>query len=143
VKHVERALFPGYLFCQIQPDTVGKVISSPGVIRIVGDGRQPIPVEPHEIDAIRRIVSAGIGAEPYKQLAAGQRIRLTGGPLNGVVGIVVRTATRNRFVVSISLLQRAVAVEIDASWISVVPTVPSELDAVHGAQRGRCYHGLQ
>lgn len=121
VKKCERALFGGYLFCRIPEDVVGNLISAPGVVRLVGDGHRPLPVASDEITALQRIVDAGLTAEPWAFLRAGQRVHITYGPLEGMEGIVVTVKNRDRLVVSVSLLRRSVAVELDSSWISVAP----------------------
>jgi transcription antitermination factor NusG len=121
VKKVEKALFAGYVFCLIDAAVVGKVVTTPGVIRIVSDGHRPLSVPGEEIEAIRRVVDAGLRAEPFEFLQAGQRVRIGVGPLRGTEGIVLRMKNRHRLVISVSVLQRSVAVEVDPAWVSVPP----------------------
>ena len=121
VKKIYKPLFAGYVFCLIDGDVVGKLVTTPGVIRIVSDGRRPVPVPRDEIDAIRRVVEAGLGAEPLEFLQAGERVRVGIGPLQGTEGIVLRMNNRHRLVISVSILQRSVAVEIDPTWVSIPP----------------------
>jgi transcription antitermination factor NusG len=121
VKRVERALFPGYVFCREYEQSLPKLVTSPGVIRIVGDQRQPVAVPENEIRAIQRIVNTRLKAEPYQFLKRGDHVVVDHGPLRGTEGIVVVIKNRHRLVVSIALLQRAVSVEIDASWVVVPP----------------------
>jgi transcription termination/antitermination protein NusG len=122
VKVVERALFAGYVFCRASGDVVAKILTAPGVIRIVGDSYGPLPVATAEIETLRRAVAARLSAEPWEFLRAGQRVRVVDGPLRDAEGIVLRTKNRHRLIVSITLLQRAVAVEIDPAWIDVSPS---------------------
>ena len=124
VKRVVHPLFAGYVFCRVSGDVVAKVVTTPGVIRIVGDGRRAMPVPADEIEAIQRIVSADLPSEPWPFLETGQRVRLDVGPLRGMEGIVVRSTNGQRVIVSISLLRQSVAVEVDAEWVSV-PAGPS------------------
>ena len=119
IKVVDRALFAGYVFCRVDAEVVERIVTAPGVIRIVGDGSGPAPVAAHEIEAIQRIVEARLPAEPSPVPKAGQRVRIEQGPLRGVEGIVQLVRDRHRLVVSISLLHRAVSVEIDVKWISI------------------------
>jgi len=121
IKRIYKPLFAGYVFCLIDGEVLGKLVTTPGVIRIVGDGRRPIPVPGDEIDAIRRVVEAGLGAEPTAFLQAGERVRVGIGPLQGAEGIVLRMNNRHRLVISVSILQRSVAVEIDPAWVSIPP----------------------
>jgi transcription antitermination factor NusG len=122
VKRVERALFPGYVFCRLCGDVLAKIVTTPGVIRLVGDGKHPLPIPIDEIETIQRIVATGITARPWAFVQAGQRVRIERGPLRELEGLVLRTTHGNRLIVSIALLQRSVAVEIDAEWVSVPPT---------------------
>jgi transcription antitermination factor NusG len=119
VRVVDRALFAGYAFCRVNDDVVAKIVTAPGVIRIVGNGRGPLPVPPNEIEAIQRIVKTHLSVEPLLVPHVGQRVRIEAGPLCGIEGVVLVTKNRHRLIVSISLLQRAVAVEIDSAWITV------------------------
>jgi len=119
VKAVERPLFAGYLFCRLHADVVGKIVTTPGVIRIVGTSGSPTPVPDHEVTAIQNIVEAQLHAEPCAFVREGQTVRLEYGPLRGMEGVVVSIRNHHRLVVSISLLQRSVAVEIEPEWITL------------------------
>ncbi len=131
IKKIERALFAGYVFCRMTPVVAAKVVTTPGVIRIVGDREGPLPVRADEIEAIQRIIETRRDAEPWQYLQAGERVRLETGPLRGTEGVVLTVRNRRRLVVSVSLLQRSVAVEIDPDWVSTSP-------AVHDADAQAC-----
>jgi transcription antitermination factor NusG len=126
IKIVERALFAGYVFCRFAPGVVGKILAAPGVIRIVGDGTDLLPIPTDEIEAIQRVVDTNLSVEPWPLPRVGQRVRVEIGPLSGVEGVVLVVKNRQRLVVSVSLLQRAVAVEIDGSWISFQPALVAD-----------------
>ena len=126
IKVFERALFAGYVFCQIVPDVLGKIITAPGVIRIVGDGSEPVSIPADEIEAIQRIVATSLSTEPWPMPQAGQRVRIELGPLSGIEGVVLAVKNHHRFVVSISLLQRSVAVEVDSKWLTIPHPVLTE-----------------
>lgn len=119
VKKVDCPLFPGYLFCRIGADAHAKIVTTPGVIRIVGDEHGPLAIPAEEIDAIQRMVGARLSVEPWPFLRAGQRVRIEAGPLRDTEGVILSMNNRHRLVVSISLLQRSVAVELDPEWVSV------------------------
>src|ERR1039458_7981001 len=89
---------------------------TPGVIGIIGAGKTPIPIDDEEIEAVRAILRSGLAAQPYPFLRVGSRVDLEGGPLAGVEGIITNADKVYRLVVSISLLQRSVAVAIDRDW---------------------------
>jgi transcription antitermination factor NusG len=116
---IEVPLFPGYIFCRLDRQRRLPVISTPGVVSIIGFGNEPEPIPDREIEAIERVLQAGAGAEPHPFLRVGQRVRVSQGALKDVEGILVRKKSDLRLVVSVSILQRSVSVEIDSSWISV------------------------
>jgi transcription antitermination factor NusG len=117
LKEIELPLFPGYLFCRMNPHNRLPVLMTPGVIQIVGVGKTPIPVEEQEIDAIQRVGKSGISLMPWPYLQVGHVARIDEGPLRGMTGIVIRIKSGLKLVLSVNLLQRSIAVEIDRSWI--------------------------
>ena len=122
MKEVELPLFPGYLFCRLDLNRRLPVLITPGVMHIVGIGKAPHPVEESEISALQAVVFSGLQAEPRSYLNIGERVRIEVGPLAGTEGILTALKGSSRLVVSVSLLQRSVSVEIDESW--VVPVDP-------------------
>ena len=114
VKELDMPLFSGYLFSRFDKRDPYRVLNSPGVVHVVSAGKEPIPVDPAEIQSIRAICSCGIAAEPWPFLSAGRRVVVERGPLAGAEGIVVSLKGGYRLVVSLSLLQRSVAAEIVA-----------------------------
>jgi transcription antitermination factor NusG len=120
-KEIETLLFPGYLFCRFDPlDRQTPILGSPGVIGFVGAGKTPLAIPEKEIDAIRRIVDSGLTAEPWSFIEVGTRLHIERGPLSGLEGIVINTDKTCRLVVSVNLLQRSVAVELDREWVRPV-----------------------
>ena len=120
-RRIQRALFSGYVFCRLTGSVWDRLVTTPGVIRVVGDDRGPVAIANEDIEAIQHVVEAGLHAEPWQFLTAGQRVRIATGPLRGAEGIVVRLQSRHRLILSVSVLQRSVAVEIDPAWISIPP----------------------
>jgi transcription antitermination factor NusG len=106
-------LFAGYVFCRSRAEVLDKVVTTPGVVRIIGDRRGPVSVPAAEIDAIRCLISTQLATWPWPFLREGQRVRVEAGPLRGVEGIVVKNQNEHRLVVAITLLQRSVAVEFE------------------------------
>jgi len=119
-KEVQAPLFPGYLFCRFNVCDRLPVLITPGVISVVGTGRIPIPVEESEIEAIQRMVSNGMRVEPCPYLEVGQVVRIEDGALTGIEGVLTSFKGTRRIVVSISLLRRSVALEIDRCVVSPV-----------------------
>lgn len=117
VKSVDLPLFPGYLFCRLNPEHRLPLLTIPGVLHIVGIGKTPVPVEDGEIAAIQSAVRSGLSVEPWSFLEVGQRVRLEDGPLVGLEGILIEADQEQRLVVSVTLLGRSVAVAIDRHWV--------------------------
>jgi transcription antitermination factor NusG len=118
VVETQTPLFPGYLFCRFDPKRSLPIMTTPGVICIVGFGREPAPISDREIEAIHTIIDSGVTAEPCPFVRVGQRVRVNSGPLAGLEGILVQKKSEWRLVVSIEMLQRSVAVEIECDSIS-------------------------
>jgi transcription antitermination factor NusG len=114
---IELPLFPSYLFCRFEFQRRLPILMCPGIIHIVGRSATPEPVSNVEIAAVQAIVSSELRTEPWPFIEVGQRVRIAGGPLAGVEGLLVKFKAGHRLVVSISLLQRSIAAEIDAAWI--------------------------
>jgi transcription antitermination factor NusG len=113
----ETVLFAGYLFCSFDPNVLLPILCVPGVVHIVCRQRTPVPVDPVEMDAVRRLTEAGVDSEPCDWIAIGERVRVREGALAGVEGIMAREGTRDRIVISISLLMRSVMVELDRTAV--------------------------
>ena len=113
VKELDLPLFSGYLFCRLAERRFVPVLETPGVVRVVGHGAQPVPVEDAEMQALYRIVGSGREAMPWPYLTAGQRVRLRTGALKDVEGILTNAEGRDRVVANIELLQRSVAVSVE------------------------------
>ncbi|MGC2657082.1 MAG: UpxY family transcription antiterminator [Bryobacteraceae bacterium] len=113
-------LFPGYVFCRFDPKCRTPILSTPGVFAIVGFGNEPAPIPDEEIDAIETVLKFGRGAEPCPFLREGQRVRIKSGSLEGLEGILTKKKNDLRIVVSVTMLQRSVAVEIDNDCIVTV-----------------------
>ncbi len=123
-RRVQVPLFPGYLFVSqpIDKDRYVEVLKARGVVRILGerwDRLEPICAE--EIEAIRRLTTSNQPILPHAHLRVGARVRVTGGPLLGVEGLLVRDrADKGLLVVSVNLLRRSVAVEVDCALVEGV-----------------------
>jgi transcription antitermination factor NusG len=120
-------LFPGYVFCEFDPQKRLPILVTPGVIAVVGRGKVPLPVEEAEINAIRAVVSSGVRAEPWPFLELGQKVRVESDALQGLEGILVQFKGNHRIVLSVSLLRRSVALEIDRSCVRPIGPVRAEV----------------
>jgi transcription antitermination factor NusG len=125
VQSVELPLFPGYIFCRFDYHRRLPVLTTPGVNSIVGFGGDPAPVSESEIDDIKMILASGLPARPWPFIRVGQRVRIERGSLAGLEGILLREKGAVHVVVSVELLSRSVAVEIDRDVLCAVHSSPS------------------
>src|SRR5580658_1486287 len=120
VQCVDLPLFPGYVFCRFAYASRLPVLNTPGVTSVVGFSDGPTPVTDDEISHIRAIQASGLPSQPWPYLQVGQKARIERGSLAGLEGVLIREKDSLRVVVSIELLRRAVAVEIDRDMIRAV-----------------------
>ncbi len=118
VKEVSLPFFPGYVFCRMEAKRRLPILTIPGVVLIVGFGKEPTPVEDHEISGLQLIVRSGAAAEPWPFLKVGRTVRLDSGPLRDLEGILVEIKSQHRLVVSVNLLQRSVAVQVERGSVT-------------------------
>jgi transcription antitermination factor NusG len=114
-KELDLPLFPGYVFVHIRPEERLRVLQTSSVVRFVSFGGHPARLEDAEVVGLRNGVANGMKVEPCPFLKVGQKVRVKHGPLSGVEGILVRKKDHLRLVLSIELLMRSVAVEIQAA----------------------------
>ena len=112
-KELALALFPGYVFVQMELQNRLRVLQLPGAVRLVTFNGQPAVLPEEEIENLRARLSSAGNFEPHPYLSVGRRVRVCSGPLQGLEGIIVRTTDRCRVVLSIHLIMRSVAVEVD------------------------------
>jgi transcription antitermination factor NusG len=111
---LQMPLFPGYVFVHLAIENRLSVLQVPGVAKLVGFHGQPAVVLDDDICKVREFLCRGFRAEPHPFLTVGRRVSVKSGPLAGMEGMVLRRKNRSRFVISFPLLQRAVAVDLDA-----------------------------
>ena len=120
-KQLSLPLFPCYVFLRDSVEKRRDVLSTPGVHSIVKIGAEVASVPHAEVEAIRRAVESRLSVEPHTFLSVGERARITSGPLLGIEGIIVRKKGSLRLILSAELLEKSIAVEVDA--FSVEPVV--------------------
>jgi len=110
-------LFAGYVFCRFDPRERLPVLTVPGVVHIVGFGNSPEPIEAEEIERVVTLTTSRLQVTPFPHPPVGKRIQIQHGPLRGVEGIVLAHDGEDKLVVSVSLLQRSIAVAVERDWI--------------------------
>jgi transcription antitermination factor NusG len=103
---------------------------------IVSAGRTPLPIDDEEIAGLQLMLRSGVEPEPWPYLNSGTKVLIERGPLTGLEAIVVQNLNRWRVVVSVELLQRSVAAEIDREWVREVRTnvTPQAVTALAGCR---------
>lgn len=117
---LHRPLFPGYVFVRVALCDRLRVLRIPGVVRLVGFSGLPAALPEQEINALRHSLTHALRFEPHPHLRIGQRVRIRTGPLQGLEGILARKKAGLRFVISLDLLMRSVATEIDVAQLETV-----------------------
>jgi transcription antitermination factor NusG len=114
-KLVESPLFPGYTFVRMEaePKLLIKVLSLPGLVRFVTSGRELVAVPNAEIEAVRALVRSNTSCEPGPFPAVGERIRIHGGCLEGVEGVLTQTG-RGEIVIAVGAIQRSLKVPLSS-----------------------------
>jgi transcription antitermination factor NusG len=116
-RSVRSPLFPGYLFTRFDVNDRLPVLVLPGVVHIVGLGKSPVPIDPGEVESLRIVVEAGLPINPVESFTIGQKVRIEQGPLASACGVIAGVRSQ-RLIVTITLLQRSVSVELQPDWIS-------------------------
>ena len=117
---LELALFPGYVFVRLALRDRLQVLQIPSVVRLVGFGGLPTALPDEEMEILRKGLCHGLRAEPHPFLTIGRRVRITAGPFAGLEGVLKRKKSNLRVVVSLELIQRSVAVDVDAADVEGV-----------------------
>jgi transcription antitermination factor NusG len=130
VKEIDLPLFAGYVFCRFPFAERMQVIAAPGVAKVVEFGGAPAEISEAEIAAIRVVMASKLPVRPWPYLKPGDRVRVERGPLRGVEGTLLREAVREepagsvrlQLVIGIEMLQRSLAVELEADMVTPVQT---------------------
>ena len=120
LKSVELPLMRGYLFCRMDVRHLPAVLRVPGVVHVLGYGSGPVSVPESEVVAIQRLMASEMAAWPCPYLRAGMAVRIRSGALEGVVGRLERVKNQYRLVLSVHLLQRSVALEVDPEIVEAL-----------------------
>jgi transcription antitermination factor NusG len=117
MKEVEVPLFPGYTFCKFDVQERLPILLCPGVLSIVGIAKTPTAVPDREIFSIQQLLASGLPCGPWPFVQVGQSVSVERGPLAGLDGTIIEVKSSLRLILSLPLLQRSVAVEIDRDCV--------------------------
>ncbi|HEX4996618.1 MAG TPA: transcription termination/antitermination NusG family protein [Terriglobia bacterium] len=135
IRRVELPLFPGYVFCLFDVGRRLPILTTPGVMHVVGSGRTPTPVDEREIASIQRVIERRLVVSPADFLAAGAKVRIIAGALSGVEGVIVEFKNSLQLILSVTLLQRAVRVEISRDLVTATAPCACDGAAILGGRR--------
>jgi transcription antitermination factor NusG len=114
---IDLPLFPGYVFVHLALADRLKVLTVPGIVHLVSSRGRPAPLDETEMEVLRHRCIAGVRLEPHPYLSVGERVRVCSGPVAGLEGILLRRKDKFRVVLSIEMIMRSVAVEVDEADI--------------------------
>lgn len=113
-------LFPCYVFLKTGLERRLDIMTTPGIFAMVSNAGEPAAIPMAEIDAIRRVVESGASVEPHPFIKCGEWVRVNSGPLVGIQGILIKKKSLYRLVLSVEMLGKAAAVEIDSFLVERV-----------------------
>lgn len=121
IKEISLPLFPGYVFVREGPARWLQILTTAGVCSVVSCGGRPAAIPFSEIEGVRRIVESTLHIEPHPFLKCGDWVRVKYGPIAGVEGILLRKKNVARLVLSVAMLGKSAAVEVDATHVERIP----------------------
>lgn len=134
IQEVELPLIPGYVFCRFDASVRLPILTTPGIVQIVSAGKLPQPVDELEMQALITAVNSGVHLQMWPFLKSGQRVSIEEGPLRSLEGVLLSTKGHDQLILSISMLQRSVAVTVDRRWVKPVqesvPILPRKAGAL-------------
>jgi len=119
-KELELPLFPGYLFVHIALRDRLQVLRLPGVVHLVSFHGKPSPLPTAEIEMLQQSSTHRDLLQPHPYLKIGKRVRVRSGPMSGVQGILIRRKDTFRVVLSVDLIMRSVALEVDVADVEPI-----------------------
>jgi transcription antitermination factor NusG len=120
-KKVESPLFPGYLFTRINlSEDFTKVISSKGVVKVLGTNGTPVPVSDEEVDSVKTLLKSGLKYDPYPYLNSQTKVIVVNGPLQGITGKIMARLGKYKLLISVELIKRSISVEIDVKDVEPI-----------------------
>lgn len=132
-KDISAPLFSGYVFCKADENVKFPLITTPGVMRIVGSCGGPAYIEDSEIETIRTAEQSGHEVQPWSFWHVGDMVQISAGPLSGLQGVLVAHKNKHRLIVSVNMIQSSMAVEIDPDEIRIIRPYQGTKGAVESA----------
>jgi len=138
VKQTEVPLFPGYVFCKFDINERLPLLMIPGVMSVVSFGGAPFAIPEPEIRAVQEVVASGLNYEPWPFSSIGQPVQVKFGPLKGLEGLIVEVKKNCHLVISVTLLNRSVSVEIDRDSVAPIrQSAPIRTELIRSSGKSR------
>jgi len=134
-KNIEWPIFPGYVFCQFESRNRVPILQIPGVLSILGVAGKAMPLEPDEVQSLQVLERATVQVDSQPFLYVGDWVVIHGGPLDGLIGILKGNRKSTRVIVSVGMLQRSVAVELDRSAVRLSPVAKRNAESTLSLRR--------
>lgn len=131
-QRITAPLFPCYVFLRSSRERKLDIVTTPGVLGLIGSSNGPSEISFSEIESVRRAVESFSPMGPHAFLASGVRVRIKYGPLEGAEGILIRSKNLYRLIISVEMLGRSAAVEVD---IAAVEQISERLNSARPLQR--------
>jgi transcription antitermination factor NusG len=122
-KRLSLPLFPCYVFLHDSLERRLDLLKTPGIYQIVSCCGRPAEIPRIEIEAVRQTVASSLTVEPHPLLRCGDLARVKTGPLAGIEGVLIRRKNLFRLVLSVEMLGKAVAVEVDGNQVERLGTI--------------------
>jgi len=119
-KSLELPLFPNYIFVRISLKNRLQILRVPGVVDLVGFGGTPSSLPEEEIAELREVLTHNAAVQPCPYIAAGTRMRITGGALAGLEGLLIRHNGKYHAVLSVDLIRRSMLVHVDMASVEIL-----------------------
>jgi transcription antitermination factor NusG len=112
-KEIQAPLFAGYVFCRLNAGMPRAIVTTPGVIRIVGTGKEIAVIDDREIETIQLVLKSGLKCKPCTYAKIGDRVQIEKGPLAGIEGVVTGCKNNQKLTFSISPVQSSISIDVD------------------------------
>lgn len=121
-KLVEVPLFSCYVFVSLALTNSARTVAVqvPGVLRFVGFHDGPAAIPRSEIEAIQKVLALPANCSPYEFVKVGQKVRIRGGSLDGIEGILIGRNGERRLVISVHVIRKSMAVVVEGYDIEPV-----------------------
>jgi transcription antitermination factor NusG len=116
---LQMPLFPNYIFVRLLPQDHGPLMRLPGLLSLVGNASGPVVIPDGDMELLRRIIACKT-VEPHPFMAKGDKVRVTTGPLSGLIGVVLKKSNGLRFIVTLDAIGKSVSLDIDGSALELI-----------------------